>query len=158
MRKLFLVLIAVLLIAGMGYTSEIFVNPQDGPMITIIPVYNNDTITLGTGSVVIWDFGSSTGDDDNYVVSTTTADTFAVAGVVYPAAIPSGKTGSIAVYGIVDVDTSSAYVSAGANLCTSTTAGQAKACTTAAGQVGQFGYAINAQTGSDSDKAFIKTR
>jgi hypothetical protein len=154
MKKFLFSVLAVLLMAGTAYA--VVVDPQDGPMILTVPVYNNSSYIMGTGSVVIWDIGSSTGDNDNYVNLTTTADTYLVAGIVYPTDIASGKTGSIAVYGVVDCDSvGTAYATAA--LCTSTTQGQVNVCSTAAEDANRVGFAINAITAGSTEKCFVNT-
>lgn len=154
MRKLFLFLIAILLIAGIASAHTIAINPKDGPMTQVIPVYNNSGSVLDAGDVVVWDIGSSTGDNDNYVTTTTTADTVIVAGVVYPADISTGDTGSIVIYGVVDCDISSIALPAGSVLCSSATAGAARACADGADAKG-FGHTLAAITASSSGKCFV---
>lgn len=136
MKKLFYSILAVLVVLGLavnGFAHSISINPKDGPMTITVPVYNNSGGTMDAGDVAIWDIGSSTGDNDNYVKTTTTADTGLVAGVVYPADIAAGDTGTIVIYGIADCDMSSSGVSDGGPICTSTTAGSGKNCASTAG-------------------------
>ena len=129
MKKLVLALFAVLLIAGMAYAVSL---PQSeeakaGPGIWYLPVYNNDSETLDAGQVVVWDIGSSTGDNDNYVVNTTTVDTAIVAGVIWPADIAINDSGTMAIRGVVECNMTNA-TTAGGVLCTSTEAGAGINC------------------------------
>jgi hypothetical protein len=157
MKKFLFLMLVILSFVGYANAESVLIDPQDGPMITTVPVYNNSSYIMGVGSIVIWDIGSSTGDNDNYVNLTTTADTYLVAGIVYPAAIPSGKTGSIATYGIVDCDSvGTAYATA--PLCTSTTQGLANVCSSTAEDANRVGFAINAITAGSTEKCFVNTR
>ena len=118
MRKLIFALLAVLLIAGMAYAVSIPQSefPTEGPYIWTVPVYNNTTSTMDVGDCVIWDIGSSTGDDDNYVDLAIAGEegTYLTAGVVVGNDIPSYGMGQIAVHGVVSVDTASTGQSVGA--------------------------------------------
>ena len=130
MKKFLFVLLAVLLIAGSAQALSI---PQSedakaGPGISLRPVFNNDTTTLSAGDVVVWDIGSSTGDNDNYVIDTATADTYIVAGVVWPNSIPAKSRGHIAVHGVVDCDIVANGVQTGGLICSSTTEGEGQTC------------------------------
>jgi hypothetical protein len=133
MRKYLVCLLSLLLFAGVAFGASIpsSVNPKEGPEIWLTEVYNNSGSALDAGDVVVWDIASSTGDNDNYVTTTTTKDTALVAGVVYPAGISASASGSIAIRGVVDCDTLTAVDGLGASsfLCTSATAGDGKACT-----------------------------
>lgn len=93
-----------------------------------ISVYNNASADLDAGDVVVWDLDASTGDNDLYVTTTTTVETGLVAGVVWPAAISDGNTGSIVVYGQAECDVSTGVEAAGV-LCSSATAGSGRSCT-----------------------------
>jgi hypothetical protein len=157
MKKLFFVLLAILLIAGNAFAISI---PQSesgttGPAVVTIPVYNNLGSTMDAGDVAIWDIGSSTGDNDNWVTTTSTADTYLVACVVYPSDIAAGDVGTCAIRGVVPVDMSTTGVgAAGSVLCTSTTAGSAGNCA-AATAIGAFGIVTTAVSGG-SVNAMIK--
>ena len=161
MRKFFLCLLAVLLISGTAYAVSM---PQveyskEGPGVWLVPVYNNDSTDLAAGDVVVWDIGSSTGDDDNYVVDTTTANTVIVAGVIWPKTIAVGDSGTMAIRGAIKCDVitvgttpgiSHIYVEGGSMLCTSGTAGEAHACPWGSEGL-SFGYAINAADGATTE-------
>lgn len=151
MKKLFLVL-SLLALAGVSHAANIpgAVDPKGGPEVWTVPVYNNSGGTLDVGDVVIWDIVSSTGDNDNYVTTTTTADyTGPVAGVVYPADIAAGDSGTIAIYGVVQVDAIAAHLTSdNALACTSTTAGSAKSCTT---NPAAFGFVTTGNTGTSAN-------
>ena len=106
--------------------------PQNGGAENCVTsVYNNSGAALDDGDVVVWDVGSSTGDNDNWVTTSTTADTYLVAGVV-EGSIGVADSGFITVRGVTNVDTQTV---GGLNTvnglaCTSTTAGAAKSCAT----------------------------
>lgn len=144
MRKLFLVLLAIFALVGVANAINIpqSEDAKNGPAIWTVPVYNNTTV-LDVGDVVIWDIGNSTGDNDNYVTTTTTAGTYIIAGVVFPSAIAAGDTGTIAVRGVVQVDyiATGGLAAAGGILCTTTSAGNASNCTTDA-LMGSGGFGI----------------
>ena len=149
MKRILFVLFAVLFIAGIANAAIVY-DPKTGSGIELISVYNNSASTLDAGDVVVWAATGSTGDNDAYVTTTTTANTFLVAGVVYPADIAAYDVGSIAVKGIVAVDTLGN--SEGTALCSSGTAGAARPCGTAAttgyGLVGISTAAATAATGT----------
>lgn len=133
MRKLFLVLVA-LLVVSVGNAQAWFAadaKTTDGAASVKIPVYNNSGATLDAGDVVIANFSASTGDNDLYVTTSTTADTGIVVGVVWPADIASTDVGSVVVYGFAECDVNIGGISVDGPICTSTTAGSGKACTSA---------------------------
>jgi len=152
MKKLFLVSLAILLTVGIAHAVS-FPQSEDaknGPGIWYVPVYNN-TSALSKGDVVVWDIASSPGDNDNYITTTTTSDTFIVAGVVWPFAIGAGGRGTIAVKGVVDVNTESdggGISTATANwlLCTGNTAGRAQVCSDLVTDPNSFGFTTAARS------------
>lgn len=129
MKKFIFALLAVLLIAGVAFAVSIPQSEEskNGPYVWTVPVYNNSGSTLDVGDVVIWDIDASTGDNDNYVTTTTTADTHIVAGVVYSADIAAGDTGTIVVRGVVATDCINLQTVNGP-ACSSGTAGTATSC------------------------------
>ena len=157
MKKYLISLLSLLLVTGVAFGASIpsGVNPKEGPEIWLTEVYNNSGTALDAGDVVVWDIGSSTGDNDNYVTTTTTKDTALVAGVVYPAGIAASASGSIAIRGVVDCDLLAAQdAAAGSFICTSGTAGDGKVCQTATNS-----YAITTGTQSGNSIAcFVKVR
>lgn len=130
MKKILFSLFAVLLMCGTVMAGGIpdTIDPQNGPFFGSITVFNNSGGTLSAGDTVIWDIDSSTGDNDAYVTTTTTADTGLVAGIVWPAQITDQSTGSMATWGVVQCDVAGNVV-ADTHLCSSTTAGEAATCT-----------------------------
>lgn len=149
MRKFLFALLAVLLIAGMANAVSIpqSEDPNHGPGVWMVPVYSAGA--LDVGDVVVWAIDDSTGDNDNWVETTTTANTSIVAGVVYPSAISAGGTGTIAIRGVVQVDVEGG-IAAGDLLCTSSTAGTAKSCgTQTIAAYGQFGIATSAASSGE---------
>jgi len=156
MKKFRLFLLSALLVvsmAGAVMAQTIACDPVAGPCFEAQAVFNNSGNTLDVGDVVVWDIGSSTGDNDNYVTTTTTATTGLVAGVVYPVAIATASAGSIVTYGQVTVDatTDGTAPVAGGYICTSGTAGAARTCGI---NQNAFGHATgNASAGSAT--AFI---
>ncbi len=119
-------LLLALSITGIATSHEVVCDPTVGPCVVTMSVYNNSSGTMAVGDVVIWDVDAITGDDDNYVNTTTTA-TATVAGVVYPSAISTKERGSIAIYGAVDVDILGSVI-ANDKICASGTAGEAATC------------------------------
>src|SRR3990167_6535385 len=120
MRKLFLILVALLFVSVGNADAWFVANPRDtaGGANVRIPVYNNSGADLDEGDVVVWDLGSATGDDDLYITTTTTADTGLVAGVI-ASACTTGSDCSLIVYGLAQCDVGAAGIAAGGILCTS---------------------------------------
>lgn len=148
MRKFILCLLAILLVSGVAFATSIpqTEDPKAGPSVWLKPVYNNSGAALSAGDVVVWDIGNSTGDNDNYVTTTTTAGTYLVAGVVYPSGIAIADYGTIAVKGVVSTNVTNGFQAAGggAIACTSGTAGKAVACATS--DAANFGFSTGAQS------------
>lgn len=131
MRKTLLLLVALLFVS-VGNAQAWFAadaRTTEGAASVRIPVYNNSGGTLDAGDVVIMDMDASTGDNDLYVTTTTTADTALVVGVVWPADIASTDVGSVVVYGFAECDVNSLGVGENGPICTSTTAGAGRSCT-----------------------------
>lgn len=154
MRKLLLILALLLLGATNSFAIAIpqGENPSEGPAIWIVPVYNNASTTVDVGDVVVWDISNSTGDNDNWITTTTTADTAIVAGVIWGADIASGGVGNMAVHGVVQVDVLSGLNVVNALACTSTTAGSAKTCDTTANAFG----IVTTVTSSSSANVYLR--
>lgn len=158
MKKLFLLLLAVLLIAGTAWAisfpgSE---DAEEGPYVWTVPVYNNSGASLSVGTLVVWQFTSSTGDDDNYVTTSTDTDTFLVAGIVYPNAIAATDSGTIAVHGVVDVRVSDNGVAEGSLICSDdTTAGLVDTCSDTATDANAIGFTTTGVTRAGLAKAFL---
>lgn len=151
MKKLLILAILLLGLASTSYAISIpeAEDPANGPAVWTVPVYNNSGGSLAVGSVVVWDIDSSTGDNDNWVTTTTTVDTSIVAGVVYSSAIAAASYGLIAVHGVVPVTTLAGHLSAVKGLaCSSGTAGSARSCTTNASA---FGIVTTANTGTSTN-------
>src|SRR3990167_2460663 len=138
MKKIFASLMALLLLSGVSFAASIptAIEPNaGGPEVWIQSVYT--VSALDVGDVVVSDIYASTGDDDNWVETTTTADTYLVVGVVYPSDIAAGTIGTIAIRGPVQADWGGVGVGAVNSLaCTSTTAGSAGNCVTDAANFG----------------------
>lgn len=155
MKKFFL-MVALLAFAGLANAANIqtyFEPKSGGPEIWTDQIYNASNTDFDVGDVVIWTIGDSTGDNDNWVTTSSTggaAETKKVAGIVYPNAIASGDIGSIAIWGTgVAVDTVSAVTAAGDPLCAATTAGSATKCvTTDAGIYSSFGFCTSTPASS----------
>lgn len=144
MKKFTLFLAAILVALGMTVNAQAWfvANPRDtaGGANVKIPVYNNSGSALDEGDVVVWDIGSSTGDDDLYVTTTTTADTGLVAGVIGPGGCATGSDCQLIVYGLAQCDVGSGSIAAGGLLCTASTAvGDGDGC---AATDGSGAYAI----------------
>jgi hypothetical protein len=148
MKKLFIVLVAVLLVGSVTVAQAYFgiADPKttEGAANVKVPVYNNSGGALDEGDVVVWQIGSSTGDNDLYVTTTVTANTGLVAGVVAQGGIASASSGVIIVYGLAQCDVTVA--AAGTLLCTSAVAGSGGLCTAPTDE--PQAYAITSTTGS----------
>jgi len=144
-------ILAVLFVVSMiGVASAVNIpkieDPTNGPAIWLLPVYNNETsTTIDAGDVAVWDIGNSTGDNDNYVIQSTAADTFLVAGIVYPVDIVAKSDGFLAIKGVVTVDVGAGN-SVGTNslLCSSAVAGAANTCSDSASDPNAFGFSVAA--------------
>jgi len=108
MKKIFLFVFALLLIAGVAQAAGIptAVDPKNEPEVWTQEVYNNSGSALTSGSVVIWDCSSDTTDSSyayrtGWVTTTATADSPLVAGVVVDDSIAASSQGTIAIYGPV---------------------------------------------------------
>lgn len=135
MRKIIFLLVALLFVsvgnaqawfAADARTTENAANVK-------IPVYNNASADLDVGDVVVWDIDASTGDNDLYVTTTTTADTTLVAGVIANACT-DGNVCNLIVYGFAECDTGTTAgdsVAENGPICTSTTAGGGTGCNNA---------------------------
>ena len=135
----FLVLALLLGLSTTSFALECSQSPEPqtgGPEQCVTSVYNNSGSTLDVGDVVIWDIDASTGDNDNWVTTTTTADTYLVAGVVTGNDIAVAGQGTIVTRGFAAVDVLSGLQVVKALACTSTTAGSAKSCDTVAANFG----------------------
>ena len=161
MKKIILFSLIVLLAAGQSWALSLpeSESAKNGPALWYVPVYNDDT-AFDVGDVLEWKINNSTGDNDNYVEQADSADTFLVAGVVYPVAIAAGDTGLMVVRGVVDVDivpiTTSTKVNEGTLLCTTTTNGSADACSDTTTDPNAFGVAVAApDRTANTVKAYI---
>ena len=155
MKKLLFISLAILLIAGVAGAVSM---PQseyaeEGPFVWTVPVFNNSGGTMDVGDVAVWQFSSSTGDNDNYVTTTTTADTLLVAGVIYPNDILNQDSGTMAIRGVVSIDVIAngtiGTTNTGFLLCTSGTAGAAQRCSDPATDAEAFGFATSTFDGSN---------
>lgn len=147
-----IIAIAAILVLGIATVSSAFfgaANPTatNGDANVKIVVYNNSGSALDEGDVVVWDVDASTGDNDLYVTTTTTADTGLVAGVVSSAGIGSGESGAIIVYGLADCDLGEYGAAEAGPICTSGTAGGGRTCASA---TADNAYAITAAAGAAS--------
>ncbi len=153
MKRLFLAFLALLLCVGVASATNIppATDAVNNKEVWITPVYNNESAEIGVGQVVQWDMDSSTGDNKNYVVLCELADTFLVAGVVYPSAIAAKSIGFIATKGPIQVDVQDTVAGVGngtmlANqlICTSQFDGYGQVCSAPDGDANAFGYATAA--------------
>ena len=147
MKRVLLVGLTLLFLAGVSeahFKGAMSPKSTNGSASEKITIFNNSGSALDRGDVVVYDFDNSTGDDDLYVTTTTTADTLLVAGVVWSNDIAIGDEGSIVVWGFAQCDIAGHFgegVTSVQPICTSTTAGSGRAC-----QSGNAGasYAISA--------------
>ena len=151
MKKLFLAILFLGLAAGSHAASiPLGVEPANGgPELWLQSVYVNTSSTaLDVGDVVCWDGDSSTGDDDSWVEQCSAADTYLVAGVVYPLGIAAGSSGTIAIKGPVQTDAVGGHLGVANGLaCSSSTAGSAVSCSTNAAN---FGIVVTPNTGTSA--------
>lgn len=130
MKRWFIVLVSILSICSVTTAQAYFMiadpKSSNGAARVKVPVYNNSGSALDTGDVVIWDVGSSTGDNDLYVTTTTTANTGLVAGVV-DSAIGAASVGFIVTYGFAECDIANTVLN-GTLICTGITAGSGRPC------------------------------
>jgi len=131
-------------------------DPQnsDGAPSEKVPVHNDaaNAETLDAGSVVVWDIDASTGNNDLYVATTTTASTSLVAGVIWPNDIAAGNSGSMVVYGFAECDVSTTEgAAANSILCTGVTAGDGAGCTIASDEAHGYALTQEAASGGTSD-------
>uniref|UniRef100_A0A6M3KGK8 Uncharacterized protein n=1 Tax=viral metagenome TaxID=1070528 RepID=A0A6M3KGK8_9ZZZZ len=139
MKKLLITAIALLLMTSFAMAADIpMVNPESNPAPVITAVYSASAVSAG--DVVCWDADESTNDDKNYVTSTCGADAVHVAGVVWPSAIAEGNSGTIAIYGVVNVNLETGHTdqNTGTIICASSTAGKAEKCATDAYNIGHL--------------------
>ena len=150
MRKFLYSVLAILFFVGVAYARSIpsGVDTKAGPSVELEGVYNNSGGTLAVGSVVVWDIVSSTGDNDNYVTTTTTAGTYIVAGVVYPNAIATGDSGQIAVRGVVSTLVANGLQTDNGPACSGTIAAKASTCTNDAAN---FGFVTTGVSGGSAN-------
>lgn len=138
MKKLFSIIFALLLvvsITGVVSAHQATYDPQttSGGAYISVPVYNNSGSSMDPGMVVVWDVDASTGDNDVYVTTTTTADTGLVAGVIWPSTIAASSSGSMVIWGLAECNLSTSGAGEATPLCTSTTAGGGDMCASGAG-------------------------
>lgn len=153
-----ILVITAILALGIAFNAQAWIrgiNPQsaDGQGAVVMPVYNNSGGALDEGDVVVWDIGSSTGDNDIYVTTTTTANTGLVAGVVTEAGCATASACSIIVFGPAQCDTAAAVIS-GETLCSSTTAGAGDSCTATDGS-GSYAYTATNNTAAGQLECFV---
>lgn len=151
MNKLLTSVLALLLLASGQQLAHAIAIPEaedadNGPAIWLVPVYNNASATVSAGDVVIWDIDASTGDNDNWITTSTAGDTGGVAGVVYGSSIAAGNKGTIAVHGVVPVNMQGGGNSVKGPVCTGTVAGKARSCTTTTLEANRFGNVTQATT------------
>ena len=154
-RILSLVILLSFIVTGIAFSAQIpdVTQPASGPEKWQMSVFNNSGAALDDGDLVIWDVGSSTGDDDMYVTTSTTAGTGPIAGVV-EGSIAIASTGSITVYGVTNVDTDGGGVTgAGTNM---TVGSQTGTATTIGSRTNAHLLGVSvAATASNSTQIFV---
>lgn len=156
--KLLLAVLLVVGVAGLAQLAQahnVFYNPEDTMGYIGVPVYNNSGSAMGPGTVAVWDIGSSSGDNDAWVTTTSTDNTSIVAGVIWPNNIPIGTAGYMVIWGLAECDIGPFAVSAGTPICTSTTTGQGNGC---GNNAAQYGITETVTAGSEQVKCFVNTR
>ena len=155
MRKLYLLTLAALLVmSGVAFAAGIpnTVDAKNLPSVWIETVYNNSGSDLTSGTVVVWDFGSSTGDyadQCNWVTTTTTASDPWTAGVVVSNTLETAGVGAIAIKGVVNVTTQAA-LTADDLVGTTTTAGMIAEVTAPANDQAFLGVCVNAVVNAET--------
>lgn len=158
MKKLLsflLVGVALLGVSTLASAHSISYNPEDTMSQMTVPVYNNSGSPLSAGAIVVWDIGSSSSDNDAWVTTTTTADTAIVAGVIWPSAIGTAQSGSMAVWGLAQCDVAGA-ITAGGPVCSSGTAGLGGNCSNEARMIAIM--ATTTVASGDQANCFVLTR
>ena len=128
MKKLFLFVLALLLMSGVSYAAGIptVVDPANGPEIWTQEVFNDSGGTLVSGDVVVWDYTDSDmyqiENRKMYVTTTATADNIAVAGVIVDPSCADQGNCTIAIYGPVKAKSTVAGCTTGSILGTGGTA------------------------------------
>lgn len=154
MKKLVLSLLVTLMLFSVAYAGVIpwVVDPKNQVEVWTTSVYNDAGKELTAGEVVVWDIGDTNNTGyGNWVTVTATADTVLVAGVVYPSAIADKSAGTIAIYGMVDVDMIAAQTVADV-ICTSTTTDKPDDCSD-----DTFGFAV-VNEAADPGKCFVNVK
>jgi hypothetical protein len=109
MKKFLFVILALLFSFGVANAAGIptVTDPQNGPEVWTVEVYNDSGSDLTSGSVVVWDLTdtdmSAINSRKMYVTTASGADDVAVAGVVVDPELSSGTVGTIAIWGPVAV-------------------------------------------------------
>lgn len=125
MKRFILTALLALSFAGSAVAAgiPIVVSPTSEPEVWTTSVFNNSGGALTSGTVVIWDWDSSTGDDLSYVTTTATASSPYIAGVVYQDSIATASVGEIAIRGVVPTKVVDGQCTAGDLIGTGTTTG-----------------------------------
>ena len=158
MKKLFLVIFALLLVAGIANAAGIptAADPKNAPEIWTQEVYNNSTSILYSGFVCEWDMDADT-TDANYAYRTAWVtlpagdDAIRTAGVVVDDSIPASGQGTISIYGptYVKAADSSDALTAGQVVGSYSTGGMCGAYTTGT-DTGYLGWCILAAPVDDA--------
>jgi len=160
MKKL--IIMFAILFLGMVSTAQAHTmmadgKTTDGAAYHTWPVFNNSSSALDEGDVVVWDVAASTGNNDLYVNTTTTANTGLVAGVVTSAGCVASSACDIIIFGLAKCDTLVGLgVGEGGLICTSGTAGDGVVCTAVTDE-GQS-YAIASESGAGQIDCFVTGR
>ena len=151
MKNLFLAILFLGLAFNVHATSipEATEPKEGGPNLWLESVYvATGSTALDVGDVVCSDMDASTGDDDNWVEQCSAADTYLVAGVVWPVGIGAGGSGTIVIRGPVATDTVTGHLGVVNGVaCSSATAGSAQSCTT---QAANFGIVTQVASGGSA--------
>ena len=155
MKKLLLVVLALLLFAGVSYATNVprANDPVNGKEVWITPVHNYGDLTAAVGDCVEWSMDDSSGNDKNYIVQCDSTDTFLVAGIVFGQDILTKADGVIAIKGPVpgNIGLSGENITAGALLCSSVTVnGYMSVCSDTGTDANAVGYATAAATASSA--------
>jgi len=109
MKRILFLVVALLILVGSVQAASVpgTSDPENYPVVWTESVYNNSGSALTSGTVVVWDFASSTGtyaDQCNWVTTqSATEGVITTAGVVVSNSIPAAGNGQIAIRGVVPV-------------------------------------------------------
>lgn len=159
MRKVLFISLAILLVGSLAFAHTLGYDPSgvmdDSSPNVSVPVYT--AAALDAGDVVVLSVVDSTGDNDLWVATSTTAQTGLVAGVIYPKDIAAGGVGEMVIWGMAECDVDATNAGVGTILCNSSTAGAGYSCTSTDGS-GSYAYLTETTVASGQGKCFVQVK